>query len=389
MRGGAGGAGRPRFTELAVSPLAYGIPDFAAGALNETGQRDAVRREIEATIRRFEPRLARVGVTLLDEPNALSATLRLRIDGTAARRTRRPSRSPSTPSSKPPPPRSGCGRSTMSDALLPYYDRELNAHPPAGRRVRRRPPEDRRPPAAVRRCGGRPACRPPAGGRGVPAARVHHRLDDEFPELTDALLGVLYPHYLAPVPSAAIVAVRVHGRPHSARRGRRPGSTLDTEPVRGETCRFRTTRPVTLWPIEIESVRLSGLPLAAPANTAAAGAVAVLRIALKCANPQGSFAALGIDRLRLFLRGPANATLPLYELLCGHTLAVAFADGPTTSPPPVVGPRRAGPGRVRRRRGAAALARPQLRRLPPADRVFRLPGEVPVRRSRAAWTPAA
>ena len=37
------------------------------------------------------------------------------------------------------------------------------------------------------------------------AARVHSKLDDEFPELTDALLGVLYPHYLAPVPSMAIV----------------------------------------------------------------------------------------------------------------------------------------------------------------------------------------
>ena len=32
-------------------------------------------------------------------------------------------------------------------------------------------------------------------------ARVQHRLDDEFPELTDALLSVLYPHYLAPMPS--------------------------------------------------------------------------------------------------------------------------------------------------------------------------------------------
>src|SRR5438093_3383520 len=35
--------------------------------------------------------------------------------------------------------------------------------------------------------------------------RVHHKLDDEFPELTDALLNVLYPHYLAPVPSLAVV----------------------------------------------------------------------------------------------------------------------------------------------------------------------------------------
>src|SRR4051795_11159833 len=37
------------------------------------------------------------------------------------------------------------------------------------------------------------------------AGRVHHKLDDEFPELTDALLGVLYPHYLAPLPSMAVV----------------------------------------------------------------------------------------------------------------------------------------------------------------------------------------
>src|SRR5262249_34735290 len=36
------------------------------------------------------------------------------------------------------------------------------------------------------------------------AGRVHHKLDDEFPELTDALLSVLYPHYLAPVPSMAV-----------------------------------------------------------------------------------------------------------------------------------------------------------------------------------------
>ena len=37
------------------------------------------------------------------------------------------------------------------------------------------------------------------------AARVHHKLDDEFPELTDSLLGVLYPHYMAPIPSMGIV----------------------------------------------------------------------------------------------------------------------------------------------------------------------------------------
>ncbi|MFC5316261.1 type VI secretion system baseplate subunit TssF, partial [Azospirillum rugosum] len=36
------------------------------------------------------------------------------------------------------------------------------------------------------------------------AARVRLKLDDDFPQLTEALLGVLYPHYLAPLPSAAV-----------------------------------------------------------------------------------------------------------------------------------------------------------------------------------------
>ena len=37
------------------------------------------------------------------------------------------------------------------------------------------------------------------------AARIQHKIDDEFPEITDALLSVLYPHYLAPLPSLSIV----------------------------------------------------------------------------------------------------------------------------------------------------------------------------------------
>src|SRR5271165_4057041 len=37
------------------------------------------------------------------------------------------------------------------------------------------------------------------------AGRIHHKLDDEFPELTDGLFSVLYPHYLAPIPSMTIV----------------------------------------------------------------------------------------------------------------------------------------------------------------------------------------
>jgi type VI secretion system protein ImpG len=215
----------------------------------------------------------------------------------------------------------------MSDALLPYYNRELEAirrlagefaeaHPKIAGRLRLAPNAIDDPHVARL-----------IEGAAFLAARVHHRLDDEFPELTDALLGVLYPHYLAPVPSAAIV--QCQPQPDLALPARLPaGVVLETEPVRSETCRFRTAWPLTLWPIEVESIRLAGLPLSAPANPLAAGAVAVLRIVLKCRSPDASFAGLGVDRLRFFLHGAPNVVLPLYELLCAHTLSIAYAEGP-------------------------------------------------------------
>src|SRR5258706_13084695 len=41
-------------------------------------------------------------------------------------------------------------------------------------------------------------------GVGFLAARVHLKLDAEFPRFTQALLEAVYPHYLAPTPSMLI-----------------------------------------------------------------------------------------------------------------------------------------------------------------------------------------
>ena len=66
--------------ELALSPVGWGIADFSAGAFNDRRRRDQLRGEVEATIRRFDPRLANVRVRLLDSKEQLEPTLRLRID---------------------------------------------------------------------------------------------------------------------------------------------------------------------------------------------------------------------------------------------------------------------------------------------------------------------
>ena len=69
------------YTELSLSPLGYGIGDFSSGAFNDPRRRELLRHEVEQTIRRFEPRLVRVNVTLLEPKEELEAMLRLRIEG--------------------------------------------------------------------------------------------------------------------------------------------------------------------------------------------------------------------------------------------------------------------------------------------------------------------
>ena len=37
------------------------------------------------------------------------------------------------------------------------------------------------------------------------AARTHRRIDDDFPQLSEALLNLIYPSYLRPIPAMTVV----------------------------------------------------------------------------------------------------------------------------------------------------------------------------------------
>lgn len=223
----------------------------------------------------------------------------------------------------------------MSDALLAYFNRELQAlRGLAGEFA------ERHPKIAGRLRLTKDTVDDPHVGRlleGVAflGARVQHRLDDEFPELTDGLLSVLYPHYLAPMPSVAITRFAADpGMPGPAHLP--AGLAIESEPVGGEPCQFRTAYPLTLWPIEVEAVRLSGMPLPAPPNPAAEEAVSCLRITLRCADPAVTFTQLGLDKLRFFLGGEQGSLL--LELLLAHTVSVALADDHTDARPVILPP---------------------------------------------------
>jgi len=161
-------------------------------------------------------------------------------------------------------------------------------------------------------------------------ARVRKKLDDSFPEITNSMLEVLYPHYLAPVPSMSIVQFKCMPEltsPYTIKKG----SSIETELVDGEPCRFQTSYPVTLWPVELTEAQLVRGSYHAPNLPKHFGAVAVLRLKLSCLVEDVNFEMLSPDELVFYLRGQGSNTHALYELIMNHSVAIAVANNPDDS----------------------------------------------------------
>jgi len=225
----------------------------------------------------------------------------------------------------------------VSESLLPYYNRELIAlRQDAGEFA------DAYPKVAARLRVSADAADDPYVERlleGVAflAARAQQRLDDELPEISDALLEMLSPQMLAPVPSMTTLRLRPSAELRAPLRIAR-GLAVETEPVRGEAVRFRTCHDVTLWPLVLEQARLTGLPINAPVNRAASGAASCLRLTFRTIAPDLPMAELGLDRLTLHLRGQGAQAALLHELLSQSVLSVALADGPSDAAPTILPP---------------------------------------------------
>lgn len=222
----------------------------------------------------------------------------------------------------------------MIDDLLPYYNRELAYF----RRLAGRFAEAN-PKIAARLHLGQDVSQDPHVERLIEAfafltSRIRFKLDDDFPEVTDALLHALYPHYLAPIPSMAIVKAVFNPSQGKLTAGYtfEKGREIHTEPIHGEPCRFRTCYDTPMWPVEVEEAELASHPLPAPETPRSADAVAVLRLKLRCLSNEVSFRQLEADGLRFFLRGLSQHVHPLYELLFNNVLDVAVAPSPKDDP---------------------------------------------------------
>jgi type VI secretion system protein ImpG len=216
------------------------------------------------------------------------------------------------------------------EQLLPYYERELGF-------LRRYSREfsERYPKIAGRLLIGGEVCEDPHIERMIESfallnSRIAKRLDDDYPEFTEALFEVLYPHYLRPFPSCSIARMDFSGAAAQLTTASEiaRGTQLTTRPVRGATCTFRTAYPVTVAPLALSAAAFAPIVAAPEAVRLPPQATSSISITLSSTSEQVAVAQLGLGKLRVFIDGEPSFCAALRDALFTRCVsAYVEADG--------------------------------------------------------------
>jgi type VI secretion system protein ImpG len=162
------------------------------------------------------------------------------------------------------------------------------------------------------------------------SSRIHKRLDDDFPLFTETFLDVLYPHYLRPFPSCSIARFDVGAAAAQMSTAARipRGTMLQSRPVRGVACRFRTAFDVSLLPLRLVAARFRGTVGAPDGTPVPRGATTLLSLQFELVSAQATWEAIGVTSIRLYLDGEGSQVSALREALCGRTIAMLAQTAP-------------------------------------------------------------
>jgi type VI secretion system protein ImpG len=222
----------------------------------------------------------------------------------------------------------------MRDELKKYYDDELSYLRQMGAEFAEKYPK-----IAGRLLLDPSECRDPhverlLEGFAFLAARIHLKIDDDFPEIVQSLLEVVYPHFLRPVPSMSIAEFSVD--PERGKLTRPipvPRNTVlySRAQVDGVQCKFRTCYDTAVLPVRVSRARWTAPERLQP-PLKAGGAVAACSIELSC-FPDVEFSKLGLAYIDFFLNGESTLIHTLYELLFNNCAATLLRnpDDPTAA----------------------------------------------------------
>lgn len=143
-------------------------------------------------------------------------------------------------------------------------------------------------------------------------ARMQRDIQRKFPEYTQQILGSLYPHLVAPVPSISVAKFEADVSKISSPEGFfvPRGTDLLVNDDDGNTCFFKTCYDTRLWPITIEEVRIIDLEevgisiLDQPTSKG---------LGIRLRSHGVPFSKLKIKHLDFFLQGEHSFTHKIYD----------------------------------------------------------------------------
>jgi len=160
------------------------------------------------------------------------------------------------------------------------------------------------------------------------AARVQLRIDAQYPKLTQNLMNMVYPQFLTPTPSMAIVQFTATAQASlEAGVELERGVVLKAQLKEGEqtSCKYKTAQAVTLWPIKLAQVEyftnvgsLSKIPQLENLKIKAG-----LRLTIESLNELPLNEIL-LDQLDVHFSGHGPQAVRLYEQLFANTCAIVL-----------------------------------------------------------------
>ena len=165
-------------------------------------------------------------------------------------------------------------------------------------------------------------------------ARIHLKMDAEFPRFSQRLLEVVYPNYLAPTPAMAVVQFSPSMNEGTLARGfdLPRGTLLRGRVPRGEQtpCEFMTGHSVRLWPLRVTQAEFTGTPPDLPLARMGLGGrssrvLSALRIRIEVCGGM-RLEDMDLDQLVFHLAGQDLQMQRLLEILMSHTVAVLGHD---------------------------------------------------------------
>ncbi|PHN76517.1 hypothetical protein AO252_19990 [Pseudomonas syringae pv. cerasicola] len=129
--------------------------------------------------------------------------------------------------------------------------------------------------------------------------RLRQKLDDDLPELTHSLMQLLWPNYMRPMPAVSMLQFDPLMAVGPGIRVERD-TPVESEPVKGQVCQFRTCFPTDILPLKLANVSYSA---SAEATT--------LTLSLEMTG-DGHLGALELNRLRLHFAGDRAISQALY-----------------------------------------------------------------------------